>query len=70
MHPMGEKAVQDMVKIKDLQFFEDKRSLDEFMADWERRLYGRDFEYNALEIRAMRLWLDFVERGLVEEGAK
>ena len=60
-------AVQLISGIKGMQFFDDKRSLDDFMADWEMRMFGKVFPDDPSEVRAMRVWHGFVDQGLIEE---
>ena len=60
-------ALEKVQQVKEMQFFEDKRSLEAFIADWERRLYSNDFDWLPIELRAMELCKAFVKLGYMKE---
>ena len=58
-------AIKRIEQIKNMQFFEDKRTVEEFVAGWEERLWGEKAVGIDLETRSMMLLESFGVMGLI-----
>lgn len=60
-------ALEAIKAVKQMRFFEDKRDLVEFIADWEYGLWGEVYECVNIESRAYNLCERFYALGWLDK---
>lgn len=59
-------ALDRIKRVKDMFFYEDNRSIEEFIGSWEEHLWGDRAKDIPIEIRAFMLMDSFHAMGMIE----